>query len=179
MNQHQHLSRFEAARFALAEARRVDEVKEIRDKALALAEYARQAKDTELLSHATEIRLRAERRAEELLAEMAERGERAGSGSADGSGRTPSVPTLENLGVTKTQSSKWQKLAVLPDDKFELRVEHAKARVEGMTTSAPSYPKAEYHGENEWFTPADWVARAPGARRNRPRSRLWQNVKIT
>jgi hypothetical protein len=82
-------------------------------------------------------------------------------GGADGVGTRLSVaPTLSDWGITKTQSSKWQKLAALPEDKFEIRVEHAKARVEGMTTSAPSYPKAEYHGENEWFTPAEWIGRA-------------------
>jgi hypothetical protein len=157
----QQLTRYEAARFALAEARRVDEVKDIRDKAVAMQEYARQAKDTELLRHATEIRLRAEHRAGELLAETPDsppgpRPREIGFGSQPIS----RAPTLAELGITKTQSAKWQKLAALPPDKFEIRVEHAKARVEGMTTSAPGYPKAEYTGENEWFTPADWIERA-------------------
>jgi hypothetical protein len=75
--------------------------------------------------HLTEIRLRAERRAGELLAETPN----APAGRKKiGSGSQPiSVPpTLADLGITKTQSSKWQKLAALPPEKFEIRVEHAK-----------------------------------------------------
>jgi hypothetical protein len=163
---HRALTRYEAARRALAEARRVDEIKGIRDRAAALAEYARQAKDTQLLKDATEIRFRAERRGGELLAAMPKAKEAEGNPGGRGAPivrspvETAQSPTLAELGITKTQSSRWQKLAALPDEKFEIRIAHAQARVEGMTTSAPSYPNADYTGENEWFTPADWIERA-------------------
>jgi N6-adenosine-specific RNA methylase IME4 len=122
-------AKYEAARRALAEAYSVDEVKEIRDKAVALQTYATQAKDGELIRHATEIRMRAERKAGELLIQMAERGERQkpGDDPRGVNSRTaqPLKPRLADLGVTKTQSSRWQELARIPEDKFKAKVESA------------------------------------------------------
>jgi hypothetical protein len=64
-----------------------------------------------LIGYATDIRMRAEIRAGELLAEMANKGERAVRKNMQSQQATSK---LSDLGVTRTQSSRWQKLAALP-----------------------------------------------------------------
>jgi hypothetical protein len=138
------LVRYEAARYALAECQRVDEVKDIRDKAEAMAAYARQAKDTELVQWATEIKVRAERKAGELLTAMAERGERAQQGDgpkfdpanssiAELSSARPA--TLADLGVNKRESHRWQSLASMSEEHFETAVATAKDTAGQVTTA--------------------------------------------
>lgn len=139
MNQ---LVRYEAARVALAEAHRVDEVKDIRDKAEAMAAYARQAKDQELILWATEIKVRAERRAGEMLAQGRANGERAKSGGDMKKESTP--PTLSDIGITRDQSSRWQSLASMSDEHFETAVATAKDTA-GQVTTAFMLREAEKH----------------------------------
>ena len=133
------LVRYEAARSALAEAHRVDEVMSIRDKAEALAAYARQAKDAELIQWATEIKVRAERKAGWMLIEAAERGLRATKGDNRYTVKTSddgrSTPTLSALGLTHNDSSRFQKVARMTEEHFEAAVATAKA-VNGEVTTA-------------------------------------------
>jgi hypothetical protein len=75
-----------------------------------------------------EIRIRAERRAGELLREMKARGERQkrgdnplGVNSRETRLLNP-TPTLSDLGITRDQSSKWQQLAAVPAEEFERAV---------------------------------------------------------
>ena len=126
------LVRYEAARTALAEAHRVDEVKDIRDKAEAMAAYARQAKDSELIQYATEIKVRAERRCGELLQIAAANGERHHRGRAVAEEKPT---TLQHLGITANQSSRWQSLASMTPEHFETAVETAKATAGEVTTA--------------------------------------------
>ena len=128
------LASYAAARAALAAARRVDEVKAIRDKAEALRTYAAQAKDRDLELWAGEIRLRAERRAGGLLKEMKERGERVGHDGAKKTSRERRL-VLPDLGITRDQSSRWQCLARVPEATFERRLLKAQTKGTPLTTA--------------------------------------------
>ena len=119
-----------AVELALANAEHVEDVKEIRDKAEAVRTYAERAGlGLERQNAAAEIRLRAERRAGEMLAKMAlHGGDRRG---ADAGERV----TLTDLGVSKDQSARWQKLARVSAGDFDAHVTAVKERGEELTTA--------------------------------------------
>lgn len=133
------LLRYEAARTALAAAHSVDEVKNLRDKAQALAAYARQARDLDMIAWATEIKVRAERRTGELLKELA-RGKGGGDVKLHPSNRGTSEPSpyaaaLESSGLSRQTAHRYQALAAMPEKHFETAVATAKATA-GEVTSA-------------------------------------------
>ena len=131
------LTLYDRACAALAKAVRVDEVKAIRDKAVAMQVYAKQAKDRTLVEDATALRMRAERRAGELLAEMGKnQGAVAGKTGRKGKPVLDTKPKLADFGVSKTQSSRWQALASLPQDKFESVVADACDKVNRAVRNA-------------------------------------------
>lgn len=105
------LVRYDAMCHAIAAAYEVDEVKDIRDKAIALEKYCQQARNLEAERRAREIRLRAERKAGELLAKRDMHGGDRRSRSAG--------PILKPLGISPDQSSQWQRLAEVPAEEFE------------------------------------------------------------
>jgi len=129
------LIRYDAARKALASALRVDEVKRIHDKATALLAYAKQAGDYDLQNQAAEIRLLAERRAGQLLVDMHGTGQRRTKERGRPT-KVSSATTLSKLGITRDQSSKWQRLAMLIDDEsFERALTQAKEKYGELTTA--------------------------------------------
>lgn len=123
------LTRYDAMVTAIAECARVDEVKDMRDRAMALEAYYRQARNLEAEREATNVRLRAERRAGELLKELArtapaERAEIANaiqgrSSNADTNVTSPFAAALEANGMTRQTAHRFQALANVPNEDFE------------------------------------------------------------
>jgi hypothetical protein len=101
----------------LAAAHRVDEAKQLYNKAEAVWVYAQRSGDYELQNEAAEVRLFAQRRAGELMAEMTSQLGSRGQGRprrdeakvGRSSGGIYAV-TLEEIGVTKDHPSKWQQI---------------------------------------------------------------------
>lgn len=116
------------ARSALERARTLDEVKSIRDVAVAAERYARAKKlGAEAERYAAEIVTRAERRLGEILAATPPRNpgrEKRDLGSApEPKSRSSMTPRQE---VGKKLSARSQKLASLPEDEFERLLATAK-----------------------------------------------------
>jgi N6-adenosine-specific RNA methylase IME4 len=105
------LVKLEEGRRALAEAKSIPEVKEIRDKARAIRDYLKQARYClEMQNDAAELKLRAERRMGEMLAETP---------LHNGDPRLHDATRLSDLGIEKTQSHRYQLAATVPEPVFE------------------------------------------------------------
>lgn len=131
------LIRYEAARQALAECKAVDEVKDIRDKALAMAAYARQAKDTELMQNAAEIKVRAERALGEMIRQQKETQglNEGGRPQKTGSVAEPVLPTLSDVGIDRKLSMRSQQLAAMSESQFESTIATARETASAVTTT--------------------------------------------
>jgi 16S rRNA G966 N2-methylase RsmD len=136
------LVKYETARHALQVAQSVDEVKAIRDKMEALRAYAKQSKDFEMSNFAAEIRIRAERRMGEMLKAQKEAGEmNKGGGDRKSDGyhqshdETSDIPTLSQIGISKSMSSRSQIIASVPENEFEAAISECKASMKELSGS--------------------------------------------
>jgi hypothetical protein len=134
------LALYERMCSAIAECVAVDEAKDIRDKALALEAYYRQARNLDAEREAANVRLRAERRVGELLKDLAratpeEAGQLGGFAKAGASpeatrqtsiseqamatGPSPYASALRDHGISRQTAHKFQALANIPEADFE------------------------------------------------------------
>lgn len=175
------LVRYEQARTALAAVHSYDEVKDIMDQAERAAVYARQANDSELIKYATEIRVRAQRRAGEMLTQTEKSdGGRPSKNQSEPSTSFQSVPTLAEMGITKDQSSNWQALASMTDEHFEATVEAAKDTAGEVTTAfmLREAKKTRPHGKPKTGPKADAIRQELKAASERGTSMLCSYARL-
>lgn len=123
------------ARAALAQAETLPDIGHVMAIAEAARHYARKAQlGRAAENHAVRIRLEAERKAGQLLSETEKN---PGVRHAGGNTMLPPAerPRLQDLGVTKKQSSDWQRMATVPDEVFEAHVQEVAAADKPLTTA--------------------------------------------
>ena len=144
----------------MVSAKNLDDVLRIRDQAEALRTYIKAASDSlEAANSAAEIKLRAERRAGEMLASMDKPANRHQISTS-----TTMVP-LKDLGISNNQSSRWQKEAKVNEDVFEEYIrecndEQREVTQAGLLKLADPCHVSHNSVENEWYTPSKYIEAA-------------------
>lgn len=173
------LPRYDDMCRAIAECHRVDEVKDIRDKAEALRAYAKQANNREVEVQFAECKVRAEIKCGELLRDMAQHGNRASAGRpANGD----NVSRLADLGITPKESERFQRAADAPRDRVEAAFNDARAtqtpvtsaQIRNLTRSPDFSPEQRTDHERLWrvlraleqisdqdISPSEWLDALP------------------
>ena len=127
--------KLENATRMLAEIRTIDDARKLIDLAEAARVYARQVElGLEAQNHAAEIKLRAQRRAGEILDTMEKNkgtaGTLAGRDTSGGYSLLPpedNTPTYADMGIDKVDAHRWQTIASLPEEMFEAFIGETKA----------------------------------------------------
>ncbi len=127
------LAKLDRATHMLAEAKTLDEIKNIMDVAEAARTYARAAKlGLEAYNHAAEVKVRAERKAGEFLKRL-ERGKPKPYSKVE-NGSSEYSDVLKENAIPTTSAYRWQQLADMPELVFEKHIEETRGE-KPITTS--------------------------------------------
>jgi hypothetical protein len=155
------LQKLDNATRMLEEIKSVDDAMHLIDLAEAARVYAKQVKlGLEAQNHATEIKIRAQRRAGEILLEM----EKATAGRPS---KNPSqakrnfenIPTYAEMDIRYQDASVWQTIAKVPEDDFRNFIERVKTEEKELSTAA-TYREARkiLQPEPAQPQPEEWTA---------------------
>lgn len=158
------LAKLSEARRALALAQTLEDVLSIRDQAKALEACLKIVGESlEAANDAAEVKLRAERKAGEMLASREDARGRNQHTAEDAAIVT--APSLAELGVTQNQSKRWRREAAVDSETFEnylasCREEQREITQAGLLNIAKGCHVSANSGENEWYTPPEYIEAA-------------------
>jgi hypothetical protein len=145
----------------LAEARTIDEVKDIRDKAEAAKACVRKAGlSKSIIVHASTIKVQAERRMGQMLSDLPLAKSSPGNqytGKLDRSHDATSPIRLQDLGITKSDSSRAQQIASLPATTFKpMRPSRRSGAAEPASHTGPNEPWHSTHSVTRTTCVVPW-----------------------
>ena len=132
----------------LANVRNLSDILEIRDRAVAAQAWASARGADEAAMLAMEVKLRAERKAGQFLADMKDEGilHRGGNPKT----KAQDV-TLASIGVERIESQRWQRIASIPESQFENYLSRAKEKTQSALLRIAEELDAEVNGDYEPF----------------------------
>jgi hypothetical protein len=130
LHQPKELTLLTHAEQTLAQARAVDEIKSLRDKAEAVRQYAKAADlGLAVQNHAAAVKRKADRKAGELLEQLGLRGgDRRSNHQADGL-------KLNDLDISQNESTRWYREAAVPEREFKRFIEETTRANRELTSS--------------------------------------------
>lgn len=140
------LARYDGGCRDFATLTRIDVAKDIRDKAVAMRVYARQAKNINLMADAREIQMRATRRIDQLRRVQKQtvglaKGGQPHQRKSTGLRKNPVEPTLASQDIDKNLANQARKLGRLTDAQFETAVSAARDAIFQAASKIPNIVK--------------------------------------
>ena len=138
MNNETNLVKLDRIRRELMLCKTIDDAKDIRDKAEAMRNYAKQRDySLESQNHCAEIKLRAERKIGEFSKELP----KANPGVKPKTIKSQDVTqykteVLKEAGLNRMQAHRFEAIAELPEETFEKHIQETKDAKEELTTSS-------------------------------------------